>query len=156
MGDVVSLVEKAEEAVSADEAAELAKRMMTGAGCSLLAGVSSLPVAARCWSGAAGRGAPQSCLVCVAGWGQGWPSARWWARLRWWPGHVHGCCRVCSGRDVANRDVKRPGWQPQMLVTAIQPSSHRLRRHLPVLPASCFSRFPAQHCFPPCSPVRLQ
>ncbi|PSC75432.1 Signal recognition particle 54 kDa, chloroplastic [Micractinium conductrix] len=29
MGDVVSLVEKAEEAVSADEAAELAKRMMT-------------------------------------------------------------------------------------------------------------------------------
>ncbi len=31
MGDVVTLVEKAEEAVNADEAAELAKRMMTGA-----------------------------------------------------------------------------------------------------------------------------
>lgn len=30
MGDVVTLVEKAEEAVNADEAAELAKRMMTG------------------------------------------------------------------------------------------------------------------------------
>jgi hypothetical protein len=30
MGDVVSLVEKAEEAVNADEAAELTKRMMTG------------------------------------------------------------------------------------------------------------------------------
>lgn len=32
MGDVVSLVEKAEEAVNADEAAELTKRMMTGGG----------------------------------------------------------------------------------------------------------------------------
>ena len=31
MGDVVSLVEKAEEAIQADEAAELARRMMTGA-----------------------------------------------------------------------------------------------------------------------------
>ena len=30
MGDVVSLVEKAEEAIQAEEAAELARRMMTG------------------------------------------------------------------------------------------------------------------------------
>jgi len=30
MGDVVSLVEKAEDAVNAEEAAELTKRMMTG------------------------------------------------------------------------------------------------------------------------------
>jgi hypothetical protein len=30
MGDVVSLVEKAEDAIQADEAAELTKKMMTG------------------------------------------------------------------------------------------------------------------------------